>query len=400
MDGAQHGVASEEQRGNRLIVSRSSLAVPFTYYFISYVILFERQAPTVAPVSLANITIVLMGSKSNSKSSNKARKNKNLNPFYIDTNNVSDESHSYDGWDDYDDCEKDEEEEEMGLLLDAGRRQHHDPVQASKKPLMFRRRFFLVLGLASLLVLVLVSLGGESKQTTTSAQPVSNNPIVKNATTTDPEPPKTETAIAKAKATAIPTVPASSPLSPKAKPTTAIDTETNSDQTSTTRDASNDTDAIKINIPEETAELNSSPTTSPDKPEQMAQIKTEADDDAIQVEEEQMPTNATGASSITPKEIIELHGSPIESELDVKTNIDSHDDDEQVYKEKIPKNAADDSGGSTPTETTEPSNSPTSTVGPELAVKTKDEANDDDELLDEEEMPRNATDVNSTRSQN
>lgn len=98
-----------------------------------------------------------------------SRKNQ-LNPFYI-------EPGSYDDWDDYDD---DEDEEELGLLV--GRHDTHQShysnsrggiqryERSSNSQTLCRRRVFWVSGLAFLLLLVLMSLGGESQGSSSVAE--------------------------------------------------------------------------------------------------------------------------------------------------------------------------------------------------------------------------------------
>jgi hypothetical protein len=119
---------------------------------------------------------------------------KHLNPFYIDQGNT-------DSWEDY--YDEDDDEEELGLLVGRGqyeppqdRRnlqqyQHYShPRQAQK---LGRRRILLIGGLSILLLLVLLSLGGESHSETnpspenqlkTNTEPTTSNTTTTTTTTT------------------------------------------------------------------------------------------------------------------------------------------------------------------------------------------------------------------------
>ena len=115
---------------------------------------------------IGQITLTMgKSAKKNQKQQN--RPNKTLNPFYIDQGNGNG---SHDAWDDYVDYDNDEEE--LGLLghdvhgsvyrnNSQDQQYHHSRHSA---PVLFGRRFFLVLGIVALLIIVLVSLGGESNQ--------------------------------------------------------------------------------------------------------------------------------------------------------------------------------------------------------------------------------------------
>ncbi|CAB9499308.1 expressed unknown protein [Seminavis robusta] len=116
---------------------------------------------------------------SSSNNNNNQKRKKNLNPFYIDQSNGNG---SYDNWDDYADYRYDDnDEEEVGLLGHDvqgnlySSNNSNDYQNRRGAPVPFGRRFFAVLGLVALLVLVFVSLGGESQEASQSE--VYNNKV-------------------------------------------------------------------------------------------------------------------------------------------------------------------------------------------------------------------------------